>query len=242
MPESRPKRRWYQVTPDRLIFGLLAVEVFLVLSERFQWFAFNEKKGWTVLIAVAAVCLAVVVMLLWLAASLLLRWRFQFSLRSLVLLVVAVGIPCSWLGVKMRESERQRQAVEAIQEAGGLVTYDFHYSIGSGYFVGEQEPPAPTWLRELVGNDFLSEVHVVSLADCEKVDNVLERLRRLRKLWAVELTRTQVTDAGLEHLKGLTELDELDLARTPVTYGGIEELRKALPNYCHIRGVNWSPP
>jgi len=108
MPESRPKRRWYHITPDRLIYGLFAVEGFLLLSERFQWFAFNEKKGWTVLIAVAAVCLVVVVMLLWLVVSLLFRWPFQFSLRSLVVLVVAVAIPCCWLTVKMREAERQR--------------------------------------------------------------------------------------------------------------------------------------
>lgn len=50
MPESTAKRRWYHLTPDRLIFGLLAVEGFLLLSEHYQWFAFNEKKGRTVLI------------------------------------------------------------------------------------------------------------------------------------------------------------------------------------------------
>lgn len=50
MPESTRKRRWYHLTPDRLIFGLLAVEGFLLLSEHYQWFAFNEKKGRTVLI------------------------------------------------------------------------------------------------------------------------------------------------------------------------------------------------
>ncbi len=68
MAESKPKRRWYHLSPDRLIVGLLAVEGFLFLSEWFQWFAFNEKKGWTVLIAVAAVCVAVLIMLLWLLA------------------------------------------------------------------------------------------------------------------------------------------------------------------------------
>ena len=45
------ERRWFHVTPDRLILALLPVEGLLWLSERFQWFAFNEHKGWTVLIA-----------------------------------------------------------------------------------------------------------------------------------------------------------------------------------------------
>jgi len=98
--------------------GLLAFEVFLLVSEWFQWFAFNEKKGWTVLIAVAAVCLVVVVMLLWLVVSLLFRLRFQFSLRSLVVLVVAVAVPCSWLTLKLRDAERQFSAVSTIQSAG----------------------------------------------------------------------------------------------------------------------------
>ena len=33
------------------MLGLLAVEGFLLLSEWFRWFPFNEHKGWTVLIA-----------------------------------------------------------------------------------------------------------------------------------------------------------------------------------------------
>ena len=48
-----PNHRWFQPTPDRFFVGLLAVQVFLFLSEHYQWFAFNEHKGWTVLIAVA---------------------------------------------------------------------------------------------------------------------------------------------------------------------------------------------
>ena len=57
--------RWHHLTPDQLVIGLLVVQVFLLLSARFQWFPFNENKGWTVLIAIAVIGLAVVVMLLW---------------------------------------------------------------------------------------------------------------------------------------------------------------------------------
>ena len=55
--QPKCKRRWYRFTPDRFIVGLLAVEGFLLLSARFRWFAFNEKKGFTVLIALVAVCM-----------------------------------------------------------------------------------------------------------------------------------------------------------------------------------------
>ena len=82
-----PKPLWYRLTPDRLVIGLLAVECLLWLSERFQWFAFDQHKGWTVLIAVAVVGGAMLVMLGWFISSLLFRWRFQFSIRSLLVLV-----------------------------------------------------------------------------------------------------------------------------------------------------------
>jgi hypothetical protein len=101
MTAPKPKLRWYRLTPDRFVIGLLAVECLLWLSERFHWFAFNEKKGWTVLIAVAAVGATILLVLLWLVASLLFRWRFQFGIRSLLIFTVVVAIPCSWLAVTM---------------------------------------------------------------------------------------------------------------------------------------------
>ena len=116
----KPKRRWFYPTPGRLLVVLLAVECVLLLSERFQWFAFNEKKGWTVLIAVAVVGLFLLLMLIWFITSLIFRWRFQFSIRSLLVLTIAVAIPSSWLAVEMKWARRQREAVEASIELENL--------------------------------------------------------------------------------------------------------------------------
>ena len=106
MSEQRPKSglRRCCLTPDRVLVALLPIEGLLLLSERFRWFAFNEHKGWTVLIAMAVVCLAVVLLLLWFGVSLVLRRRFQFSLRSLMLFVVVVAVACSWFAVKMQQA------------------------------------------------------------------------------------------------------------------------------------------
>jgi len=254
MPESRPKRRWYHITPDRLIVGLLAFEFLLLLSEWFQWFAFNEKKGYTVLIAVAAVCLVVVVMFVWLVVSLLFRWRFQFSLRSLVVLVVAVAVPLGWFGVKLREAERQRKAVEAIRAAYGKVLWDYEVD-EHGFDSGKQEPPAPAWLRKVVGDDFFADVLFVAFHDPTKVgDVVLDHVEGLSRVKALDLSGTQLTDAEVQQLKGLTELEQLflddthvtdvavkhlkglrrleqlNLVNTQVTNKGINELRRALPD------------
>jgi hypothetical protein len=78
---STANHRWYHLTPAQFFPGLLAVQVFLVLSEPFQWFAFNQKKGWTVLIAVGVVGCAILVMFVWGPVCLCLRRRFQFWRR-----------------------------------------------------------------------------------------------------------------------------------------------------------------
>ena len=79
-----PKPRWYHLTPDRAVLGLLAVEGFLLLSEWFEWFPFNRHKGYTVVIAVAVVAAAILLMMFWFLAALLFRLRFQFSIRALL--------------------------------------------------------------------------------------------------------------------------------------------------------------
>jgi hypothetical protein len=105
----KPKLRWFHPTPGRLLIVLLAGEGVLLLSERWH------PKGWAVLIAVASVIATMVLLPLWFAIALLFRRRFQFSIRSLLVLTVAVAVPCSWLAVVTKRTEEQRQAVEAIR-------------------------------------------------------------------------------------------------------------------------------
>ena len=86
-PETaEPRVRWYCPTPDRLIVGLLILEGLLLLSQRVRWFPFNQHKGWTVLIAIAVVGLTMLLMFLWFLGALLFRWRFQYSIRSRLVL------------------------------------------------------------------------------------------------------------------------------------------------------------
>ena len=140
--ESR--RRWFRLTPGRLLLVLLAVEGFLWLSERFQWFAFNHHKGYAVLIAVASVGVFLLLMLLWFLAALLFRWRFQFSLLSLLALTVAVALPCGWLETAMQQAREQREAVRVVVKFGGWVIYDYqsgpsNYRHSGSYY--QSNPP-----------------------------------------------------------------------------------------------------
>jgi len=238
VPESRPKRRWYHITPDRLIVGLLAFEVFLLLSEWFQWFAFNEKKGWTVLIAVTAVCLVVVVMVLWLGASLLFRWRFQFSLRSLVL-VVAVAVPCSWLTLKLREAERQRRAVAELRRKGAHITYRW---VALQWRNGRRkpEPPYPPLLWNTLGEDFFSGLNYVYFSN-EATDEDLAQLQNVESVrWVTLQFCWRLTDQGYKYLAGLDDLEELDLTDssfTDVSMRHLHGLKKLQRLSLYQRGV-----
>ncbi len=154
MTDDLPKPRWYRLTPDRLVNGLLVVECLLWLSERFHWFPFNYHKGWTVLIAVATVGAALLFMLLCFLVCLVFRLRFQFSIRSLLVLMVAIAVPFSWLAVEMKNAKKQAQAVRAIE--GLWVTHDYDVN-ESGQIVGGSQKE-PIWLLNLLGGDFFADV------------------------------------------------------------------------------------
>ena len=104
MTAPEPKCRWFVPTPGKLLAILLAVEGVLLLSER--WF----PKGWAVLTAFAAVGVFLILMLIWFGVALVFRWRFQFSLRSLLLLTVAVAIPFFLAGGGTEGREKSKDA------------------------------------------------------------------------------------------------------------------------------------
>jgi len=166
------------------------------------------------------------------------RW-LQFSLRTLMVLMLIVSVPLGWLAYKLRQGREHRAAVEAIQRLGGR--------IGSrpdrlGRPPGEEVYPGRVWvcfsrtpvrdaeLAYLRGPRGLYQLN----QDATKVtDAGLVHLKRLTQLEELFLDSSRITDAGLEHLRGLTQLRTVDLRNTQVTDKGVSELKKALPN-CEI--------
>jgi len=168
------------------------------------------------------------------------RW-FQFSLRTLLIVTTVCAALFGILARWSYKARQQRDAVAALGEPWGYVTYDFHIS---GELAGV---PSywPEWLINALGVDYFANVLVLKptpgpyAVDLEgrgvhEIDDVrLEYLKGLPKLRYLWLDRTKVTDAGLQHLQGLTELEYLSLSGTQVTEAGVERLQKALPN-CRI--------
>ncbi len=244
MDAAEPKLCWYRLTPDRLIVGLLAVEAFLLLSQWGGWFSFNRHKGWAVLFAVAAVAATLLLLLLWLAAGLLFRQRFQYGLRSLFLLATGAAVACSWLAVEMQRASKQHQRVEHLQALGVLATYD------NGCFPPmSRTPGCPEWLQRALGKDFFSDVyglgtntengllglneglqtfpriHWLVIRNVRLDDLELTRLEGLDELTLLDLTGTNATDAVLEEIRCLRHLAMLGLARTRITDAGLAQIR-----------------
>jgi hypothetical protein len=251
MSDDLPKRRRFRPTPGWLVLGLLVVECLLWLSERFQWFAFSRNRGWTVLIAVASVAAFLLLMLLWFAAGVLFRLPFQFSIRSLLVLTVAVAIPSSWFAVKMREAKQQRKTTDAILKLGGIVEYDYYIDLPVR---PAGKPPGPPWLRRLLGPDFLDRVTTVYLRggddaelealqdlpellvlknflldpstywSCKFTDAGLARLETLHRLDTLYLLGANFSDDGLAHLEGLHQLTDLTVGGPQITDAGLAHL------------------
>ena len=177
-----PERRCSSPTPSRVVLLSVVATGVLFASEQFQWFWFNHHKGWTVLIAVAIFGVIFSTNLLWWLAALAFRLRFQFSVRSLLMLTVAFALPFSWLAGEMKKAREQARIVNEIRMVGN-VSYDWEYRERNP----SGQPREAAWLRNLLGQDFFGEVLQVGLY------------------------RTWDADAEVEHLKGLAALQSLAL-------------------------------
>ena len=166
------------------------------------------------------------------AVALLFRWRFQFSIRSLLVLTVAVALPGSWLGVEMKNAREQNEAADKLTKMNGYVLYDWQTNADDNSLTSAQ-PPGPKWLRNLLGSDFFASVVFVlchddyadaKLADLEITDAGLTHLAGLTQLHHLGLNNTRITDGGLAHLAGLTQLRWLRLDNTRIADGGLAHL------------------
>jgi hypothetical protein len=211
--------RWLRTTPGHFLVGLLAVESGLLAAQWLGWF----HKGYGVLIAIACVGVFVGVMLLWWLAALVFKIRFQFSLRSLFVLVLGVAVPLNWLATEMRWATERRKLLEELVNSQGSVWYD--YQVDASGDLADDQPSEPAWLRQLLGEDFFASVVLLDLYGPNGTDAWLERLCGVAELRDLILADTKVTDAGLEHLRGLTGLNVLQLQRTSVTDAGLEYLK-----------------
>jgi hypothetical protein len=159
------------------------------------------------------------------------RWR-QFSLRSLLLLILLCGIGLGLWSVYIAPYQRQRRLVEQIAELKGVATTEtvptsWSSIFGEGFFINIVRIEAPgtqiddAWMANMRDVPRLRELNL-SLTPIG--DAGLAHVTRLEDLQSLWLGGTKVTDAGLVHIQALRKLEWLSLAETNVTDQGLASL------------------
>jgi hypothetical protein len=146
------------------------------------------------------------------------RW-LRVTVRGLIVLVLVMGAGLGWW---VRNVRIQREAVAAIERAGGWVQYDWGWT--GNETLQNLAPWAPHWLWDTLGADYVARASHVSFSD-RVSDKELVHVGRLPELVFLYLTSENISDAGLVHLKDLTKLSELDLYYAQVTDSGLAHLK-----------------
>jgi len=160
------------------------------------------------------------------------RW-YQYSLRSLLIIMVLLCFLFALAGVKIREAEKQKEIVEWVEENGGMVYYDFQFD-ATGTAIPNAQPPGPDWSRNLMGIDFFCNVEEVSFFPPLRMGifGKLQSDSSLRNFDANELTPLQ----SLPFLKKI-EFSSLFPDEFPI-HQEFRKIQEKLPN-CEITLDGW---
>jgi len=146
------------------------------------------------------------------------RW-FQFSLRTIVVLMLLVSLVLGYWGYARRKAQRQWEAVRAIREAGGDV------KINTGVMADPFDyesliSRSPTW-QERLGIDCPQAVNVdVSLFKASGKE-IMPHLRQLRELESIRLVGDWLDDEGMKALSDCPKLTDLEIISDQITDAGV---------------------
>jgi hypothetical protein len=129
------------------------------------------------------------------------------SVRALMLVVLVVGGGLGWLTHRARV---QREAVAAIEAAGGSVIYDWQWDSATSWL--KLGSPTPGWLRRHLGPGFFEHITCVSVP-VKGNDALMSHIGRLRHLQHLRMSGDKVTDVGLARLTRCASLRD----RSPKT-------------------------
>jgi hypothetical protein len=143
------------------------------------------------------------------------RRRWQFSLRTVLLLVVVASVPIAFWGKWFRDVYSPKfETADCIVKLGGVwMTNDGN---GPNQVVFN---PTIAFRRGNRGTN-----HQLTDTDLAVLSHTLSALPKLE----LDLSETAIGDAGLEHLETLSNITALDVKGTAVTDAGIARLKNAV--------------
>jgi len=156
MSDAASKPRWYHLTPDRLLIGLLVAAILVLLADRLELLGLTRGSGWNVLLAAAIVCLGLLVSMIWFIAGRLLGRQFRFSLNSIIALTVLVAILSVWFATMLADGNPQKDPIAAIRRLGGEIVQDYETRLEDPPDEFSEDTVLPDWCRYMVGVDAIN--------------------------------------------------------------------------------------
>ena len=147
----------------------------------------------------------------------------QFSVGGLVVVVTAVSIV---VALWSNGANRQRRALEALQQFNVVMTFDYQYD-DNGVFDPDRTSRWPAWVRRLVGEEYFRRVVRIRVEGEDFSDNDLHNLTALRGLSKCSLVNTKISGSGIELLARARYLSELRLIGSELSDSSLIQLSKS---------------
>ena len=144
------------------------------------------------------------------------RRRFQFTIRTLLLLVLVVSLGGSWLAVERARVQKTNEIVQNLDRRGALVVEDLGL-VRDG------------WFSALIGNDQSVTVVEIWGSGSDLADSDSADIRDFSNLRTISLSETDVTDRGLFCLVELPSLRRVFVDGTAVTDAAVARFQELRP-------------
>jgi len=141
-----------------------------------------------------------------------LRW-YQYSLRSILIVAIMFCLLFAWIGVKIRQGQKQKEIVEWVEKNGGRVHYDIPFNPEANNSASNNLP-SRGFLAVWIGVDYFYNVEAVYFPVTEEYMKA--------GIWTDEL--------ALKPLYGLPHLTTASFGQPPPS---VQNLQAELPN-CKI--------
>lgn len=246
-----------------IISVVLVCEIVLFISEYFQWFDFNRRKGVTVLCALSVAISVIALWMAWLVILWLCKLRSRFGVINLFQIILTLAIPFAWLSTELQSAHRQREFATEIDRCGGYVILDgptesrwCGVDFGRDFFcdVTTLCVTTPDGLvrvqdfaelhtlyvmspevadKDLANVHHLVKLEILYLRDTGMTDASLRTIGTMKRLRALSIGGTKITDQGLQNIDGLRALESLSIDRTAITDAGLLHIK----NLDQLRGL-----
>jgi len=145
------------------------------------------------------------------------RW-YQFSLRTLLLVMLVFVVGVGWLSIlEWRKAQDQRVLAHLSMGQDMVAEYEW----GRVHKLTLRNPTRD----DLTQLEHLRSLRRLHLTGSGMTDASIEPLKDLPRLHDLSLGATELTDAGLEHITSLTRLRFLSLSSRKVTDEGLKQLK-----------------